>query len=202
MLVLFDTYETKEWRWIPAFLHLALQYMKSILSTSEDRRLNQALCDLWRDFKGGNTLCGRQWEALFVIILIFRCIAAASCSVLDLDGIERYSISYNANGAIHDLSRCSTLHDLLSRVKKPTAYPHVDVFYPPHPSFEKIDAFALVWKDKDSPCIMHCYQLKQRKAVPSTPAVNQNDLPIDWNVVTTPLGHSNSSNVIVYSYLV
>ncbi|KAI3660472.1 hypothetical protein MP638_004301 [Amoeboaphelidium occidentale] len=112
------------------------------------------------------------WEALFVVVLLIRCLSGkVNSALLPLHGINDASVSYNY---LMDSSKTSWLdvtnvNDLLSMIPKRLENdkcPHIAVYYPPHSKFELYDVFVVPFNASGERGRIIGYQLKEGKKKP------------------------------------
>ena len=112
-------------RWIPFHMANVLEgFSKNEKISPSFSRVIQAIATQLRTFSDSKSLSG-EWEALFVVVILIRCISGKFHRFLQLpDDFQGCEVTYNSRNSIElhaseELSVCSNLTDLKQRLRGP-----------------------------------------------------------------------------------
>jgi hypothetical protein len=135
------------------------------------REVVEVIHDMFHGFESGKTSGGDSWEALFVVTTMVRIATGHFHALLQLDPVTYAycGVSYNRLWAPHqcdlEFPSITTLDQLIGGLTKPSAYPHVAAFYPPHARFEAYDLIVVAYQAVNVR-IVYGYQLKEGRVIP------------------------------------
>ena len=166
-------------RWIPFhFEYVMERFPLHDECASAERALACSMAELCKKLLDAKELSGDGWEALFVLFLLARCIAARFDDVF----VPRTWFStpgrcpivyYNAPYGNHRITfgSCKNWADLREGLR-PGSGPAISVYYPSHAQFKAYDVIA-VYSDAEEVQDIYGYQLKEGKADTKQPVESE-----------------------------
>ena len=136
--------------------------------------MKSGIVDLFAKFAGSKWEAGDAWEALFLIVLIARCLTATfDETVIPLNQFNTDNIQVTFNEPLNgnvDFYRETNPVDFIGgiplRSETPLGTPAVALYYPGHARFEAYDIIVAFW-DTDGKRKLYGYQLKEGSAIPA-----------------------------------
>jgi hypothetical protein len=156
-------------RWIPFHMQYVLERMAMHTELPvELRTCLKGLGALFTSFKTAKMESGDAWEALFIIVLLIRCLCGEfyEC-LLPLSGFgESARVRYNEPYAGNKFFS-KDLSEFIDGVPVPggESLPAISVYYPGHSKFEVYDVIVAAW-DADGNRRMYGYQCKEGGSIP------------------------------------
>jgi hypothetical protein len=158
-------------RWIPFHMQYVLDRMTMYNDLPlEFRACTKGLSGLITTFRTAKSESGDAWEALFIMVLLIRCLCGEfNDSLLPLAGFGssarvRYNEPYHGNNFFS-----TSVSEFLDGVPVSGGQllPAISVYYPRHASFEVYDVIVATW-DIVGNRTLYGYQCKEGSKTPST----------------------------------
>jgi hypothetical protein len=161
-------------KWIPFHLMELMKNLGYLMSLPLSTRyaLNEVET-LFLSLGKSKEKSDEAWEALFVVVLLIRCLSGlVDSTLLPLPGMSVASVSYNY---LMDSSKTfwpdvKNVNDLLNMIPKKLENdksPHIAIYYPPHAQFEMYDVFVVPFNASGERGQIIGYQLKEGKGKPN-----------------------------------
>jgi hypothetical protein len=170
LLVLMDSFSRHGPRlvkWIPFHIMEALKKFAKFGQCSTYLSVNVLRITEYFDvfFKAKNS-GGDGWEALFIVVVLIRCLTGKSDALfLPLQHAE-CTVSFNEPFEGTEFGSITNVDDFLECIPTTFGVNHLAVYYPSHASFKTYDLFIAHY-DNQGVRSLYGYQLKEGKAVPS-----------------------------------
>jgi len=164
-------------RWIPLHMHYVLDRISRECPHVDAQMrhcLSSGIVDLFRQFASTKWEAGDAWEALFLIVLIVRCLTASfDDTVIPLRPFITGSIQVQYNSPLHgnvDFFRETNPVDFVDGIPlrswAPLGTCALSIYYPGHARFEAYDVILAFW-DADGSRLLYGYQLKEGSTIPA-----------------------------------
>jgi hypothetical protein len=158
-------------RWVPYHMQYVTNQLANNLGlNSEFRQCLSALTYSFVTFRSAKWESGDAWEALFLIVLLCRCLCGElACELLPIYGYSpdetrvRYNSPYRG-----DTFLSKDLGEFISGIPVAggPALPAISVYYPGHSNFEVYDVILAAW-DHVGTRTMYGYQCKEGRSIPA-----------------------------------
>lgn len=174
---------TQIFRWIPFHMHYVLDRISQdcpYVDAHMRHCLSSGIVDLFRQFAGTKWEAGDAWEALFLIVLIVRCLTETfDETVVPLRPLITGSIQVQYNGPLNghvDFFRETNPVDFVDGIPLRSWVPAgtcaLSIYYPGHARFEAYDVILAFWT-ADGSRLLYGYQLKEGSTIPAVFAFDQ-----------------------------
>mmetsp|Transcript_28332 Transcript_28332/g.77783 ORF Transcript_28332/g.77783 Transcript_28332/m.77783 type:complete len:642 (+) Transcript_28332:160-2085(+) len=170
-----DDGQTMILRWIPFHMEYVIQQIAFNCPYVDDhmRKCLSGVTDLFRQLTGLKWQSGDSWEALFLIVLIVRCLTKSFDSkVVPLGALTSgdthvdYNRPLNANvDFFQENDPLAFVGGIPLRSWAPAGTPAISIYYPGHARFEDYDIILAFW-DSDGKRLLYGYQLKEGSTIP------------------------------------
>lgn len=153
-------------RWIP--YHMIPVLREFAKATGWD--ILRTIPDLFDQFRNAKRKSGDGWEALFVCVLLIRCLSRTfEANVFPLRADLEYSVSFNWPFSLKVDFDTKNLDVFLEGIVPPATFPHIAVYHPTHNMFELYDLLVVVWFTGNA-VERYGFQLKEGAALPTKDA--------------------------------
>ena len=162
-------------RWIPFHMEYVIQQFASNCPYVDDhmRKCLSGLTDLFRQFACPKWESGDAWEALFLIVLIVRCMTLTfDPTVVPLENVILSDVKVEYNRPLHGVNfflerdPLQFVGGIPLRSWAPAGTPAISIYYPGHARFEAYDCILSCW-DSEGKRTLIGYQLKEGAALPT-----------------------------------
>lgn len=160
-------------RWAPYHLEFVMTRLK--LDDPEKSALAESVGSLCKQVLGSKASSGDGWEALFVLILLARCLTSswkepALPSFTSFNSAKKPVVLFNQpfDSSSKCLDECKSWKDLNEGIT-PGEEPTISIYYPTHASFGAYDAILVFSEGKKMKRVIG-YQLKEGRSNATQPA--------------------------------
>lgn len=181
LLQLMNSSQDSKMIWIPFHMRHVLESCAGVEKVDVGIRASvRVIANLLEAFQEGKTGGGDSWEAIFVVSLLIRLFTRENHPILYLasDLLNICSVSFNElwNGN-HSFEEAKCVEDLVRGMVKPSHYPHIAVYYPPHARFACYDVIVAIYETAEVRALRG-YQLKEGREIPDDPGTCANSVLI------------------------
>ena len=164
LLALMDTFVDEQniivIKWIPYHMSEILKSFSYELSYPMKSLLRE-ICHCFDQLPQVKDESGEDWEILFVIVLLIRCITGSfESNVFNLNMMQICPVTFNQPiDRKVDFGSIKTVDKLVEVLTEPDTYPHLAVYFPSNAKFEMYDVIVIVFFSKEDK-LKYGYQLR------------------------------------------